>query len=129
MATWKPDILPGFEQTTLRLPDAADGPVDVVVVRKNPNSLSCEVLYLHGFVDYFFQAHLAEFFNSEGLGFYAVDLRRHGRSLRPHQLPNFTQDLDEYLKDDDFWNQQTEGGVLRKTSREAAMLIIAQRNA
>ncbi|MFM5352470.1 MULTISPECIES: hypothetical protein [Aeromonas] len=37
--------------------------------------------------------------------------------------------VDEYLKDDDFWNQQTEGGVLRKTSREAVMLIIAQRNA
>lgn len=36
--------------------------------------------------------------------------------------------VDEYLKDDDFWNEHTEGGRLRKTSREAAMLIIASRN-
>ncbi len=36
--------------------------------------------------------------------------------------------VDEYLKDDDFWNVNTEGGKLRKTSREAAMLIIAKRN-
>ncbi|MBS0355509.1 MAG: hypothetical protein JSR83_16615 [Proteobacteria bacterium] len=36
--------------------------------------------------------------------------------------------VDEYLKDDSFWNEHTEGGKLRKTSREAAMLIIAARN-
>jgi hypothetical protein len=36
--------------------------------------------------------------------------------------------VDEYLKDDEFWNANTEGGKLRKTSREAAMLIIAKRN-
>lgn len=36
--------------------------------------------------------------------------------------------VDEYLQDDDFWDEQTEGGKLRKTSREAAMLVIAARN-
>lgn len=36
--------------------------------------------------------------------------------------------VDEYLKDDDFWKKHTIGGKLRKTSREAAMLIIAARN-
>lgn len=36
--------------------------------------------------------------------------------------------VDEYLKDDAFWDEHTEGGNLRKTSREAAMLIIAVRN-
>ncbi|PTQ70334.1 hypothetical protein [Pseudomonas sp. GV071] len=36
--------------------------------------------------------------------------------------------VDEYLKDDDFWGEHVEGGKLRKTSREAAMLIIAARN-
>ncbi|WP_168073939.1 hypothetical protein [Caulobacter sp. SSI4214] len=35
--------------------------------------------------------------------------------------------VDEYLKDDDFWDEHTEGGKLRKTSREAAMLIVASR--
>jgi len=37
--------------------------------------------------------------------------------------------VDEYLKDDAFWNEQIEGGPLRKTSREAAMLVVAARNA
>lgn len=36
--------------------------------------------------------------------------------------------VDEYLKDDGFWNEHTVGGSLRKTSREAAMLILAARN-
>jgi hypothetical protein len=36
--------------------------------------------------------------------------------------------VDEYLQDDDFWGEQTDGGMLRKTSREAAMLVIASRH-
>uniref|UniRef100_B0SXT7 Uncharacterized protein n=1 Tax=Caulobacter sp. (strain K31) TaxID=366602 RepID=B0SXT7_CAUSK len=37
--------------------------------------------------------------------------------------------VDEYVADDAFWAAQTAGGVLRKLSREAAMLLIAARNA
>jgi hypothetical protein len=36
--------------------------------------------------------------------------------------------VDEYLQDDDFWGEQAQGGRLRKTSREAAMLLIAARD-
>ncbi|WNF11718.1 hypothetical protein RKE57_06150 [Stenotrophomonas geniculata] len=36
--------------------------------------------------------------------------------------------VDEYLKDDQFWCKNTVGHKLRKTSREAAMLIVAARN-
>jgi hypothetical protein len=36
--------------------------------------------------------------------------------------------VDEYVQDDGFWDENTEGGALRKTSREAAMLVIAARN-
>jgi hypothetical protein len=36
--------------------------------------------------------------------------------------------VDEYLHDDEFWDEQTQGGRLRKTSREAAMLVIAARD-
>jgi len=36
--------------------------------------------------------------------------------------------VDEYLNDDGFWNEHTAGGKLRKTSREAAMLVVATRN-
>ena len=37
--------------------------------------------------------------------------------------------VDEYVADDAFWTKQTEGGTLRKLSRESAMLLIAARNA
>ena len=32
----------------------------------------------------------------EGYAFYALDLRKHGRSLRPHQHPNFCKNVTEY---------------------------------
>lgn len=35
--------------------------------------------------------------------------------------------VDEYLSDDDFWDSRTSGAKLRKTSREAAMLVLAAR--
>jgi alpha-beta hydrolase superfamily lysophospholipase len=94
---WKPDILPGFEAATIDLPDAYDGPAVATLVRRlAPAPGGRAVLYLHGFIDYFFQAHLAEAFNARGYAFYALDMRRHGRSLRPHQRPNFCRDLAEY---------------------------------
>lgn len=37
--------------------------------------------------------------------------------------------VDEYVNDDAFWDEKTEGAALRKGSREAAMLIIASRKA
>jgi hypothetical protein len=37
--------------------------------------------------------------------------------------------VDEYLKDNDFWDEHVEGGVLRAGSREAAMLLVAGRDA
>jgi hypothetical protein len=37
--------------------------------------------------------------------------------------------VDEYVEDDGFWQEKTEGAPLRKGSREAAMLIIAAREA
>jgi alpha-beta hydrolase superfamily lysophospholipase len=54
------------------------------------------VLHVHGFCDYFFQQAEAEFFTALGFDFYALDLRKYGRSLLPHQTPNFCLDLAEY---------------------------------
>lgn len=100
---WVPDVLDGFEQTTLVQPDAHDGAVEVVLVRqRHPAGTGVAgVLCVHGFVDYFFQTHLAEFFETHGLRCYAVDLRRHGRSLRPHQVPNDIRSIDELVADVD----------------------------
>lgn len=99
---WMPDVLAGFEQSTLSCPTAADGPPSPVLVRRRCAAPSTKaVLYIHGYVDYFFQTHLADFYNAQGLHFYALDLRRHGRAMRTGQLPNFTCDIDEYLQDVD----------------------------
>lgn len=101
-SAWTPDVLPGFEQTTLTGCSAPDGPVEVVLVRRRCSVASTQaVLYIHGYVDYFFQTHLADFYNGADMHFYAVELRRHGRSMRQHQLPNYTTDIDEYLQDVD----------------------------
>jgi alpha-beta hydrolase superfamily lysophospholipase len=101
-STWKPDVLPGFEQTTLIGLSAPDGPVEVVLVRRHRSVAGTRaVLYIHGYGDYFFQTHLADFYNQAGLHFYAVELRRHGRAMRAHQWPNYTADIDEYLQDVD----------------------------
>jgi len=54
---------------------------------------------VHGFIDYFFQRHMAERFAAEGFAFHALDLRKHGRSLLPHQHPCFCKDVAEYYDD------------------------------
>jgi alpha-beta hydrolase superfamily lysophospholipase len=57
------------------------------------------MLYLHGWNDYFFQTHLAASMAALGFDFYAVDLRRYGRSLRRGHLPGFITDLDDYSEE------------------------------
>jgi alpha-beta hydrolase superfamily lysophospholipase len=57
------------------------------------------VLYVHGWSDYFYQRHLAEFWRSRGVQFYALDLRKYGRSLLPGQTPGYISDLATYDAD------------------------------
>ncbi|HEY0218066.1 MAG TPA: alpha/beta hydrolase [Cellulomonas sp.] len=54
------------------------------------------VLHVHGFNDYFFQTHLAAEWERRGYTFYALDLRRCGRSWREGQVPHYVDDLAEY---------------------------------
>lgn len=104
MARWHADFLPGFEFRVVDLPGAErapgerdDVPVVATLVRHQPSDrFSGAVLYVHGWNDYFFQAHVAEAFESWGYDFYAVDLRRYGRSLRTGQLNGYITDLDDY---------------------------------
>jgi alpha-beta hydrolase superfamily lysophospholipase len=101
---WHPDFLPGFETTDLPLPEAeraAGEPADVemvaTLIRQIPTGRSRRaVLYLHGWNDYFFQTHLADSLAALGYDFYAIDLRRYGRSLRRGQLFGFITGLDQY---------------------------------
>lgn len=57
------------------------------------------LLYIHGRNDYFFQRELAEDIAGCGGGFYALDLRRYGRSLRPGQRMGFVSNLSLYDED------------------------------
>ncbi len=101
MSEWQPDrLLPGFEALELAFPEDYDGAVSATLVRlRSREAPRGAVLYVHGFADYFFQRHMAQRFAAEGYAFYALDLRKHGRSLRPHQHPNFCKSLSEYYED------------------------------
>lgn len=98
---WKPDVLgrPYYAET-IPLPDDEEGEVVATLVRRRGRSRSTKaVLHVHGFADYFFQTSQADYWLTRGYDFYAVDLRKYGRSLRPHQTPNFVTDLTHYYED------------------------------
>ena len=111
---WHSDhLLPGFEALELAAPDDYDGRVVATLVRLPvPEAPRGAVLYVHGFIDYFFQRHMAERFAAEGYAFHALDLRKHGRSLLPHQHPCFCKDLSEYYGDVTRALAQIDGDVL-----------------
>lgn len=84
---WRADILgEGYESRTIELLDDAEGPCVATLVRaRPPASARMTVLYLHGRNDYFFQTEMAQRLSDAGAAFYALDMRKYGRSLRPHQ--------------------------------------------
>lgn len=98
---WMPDMLgDGYEMTYVAHPDDYSGPVRSTVIRKiakPSNGLS--IVYVHGFSDYFFQKEMADMFVGQGYSFYAVDLRKYGRSLMPGQHMFQVRDLHEYFAD------------------------------
>jgi alpha-beta hydrolase superfamily lysophospholipase len=101
-------VLGGFEQLPLTLPDDEEGAVVATLVRptaakaaswgREPHGFAhgIDVLYVHGWSDYFFQAEHALFWTRAGARFHALDLRKYGRSLLPHQTPGYTDDLAVY---------------------------------
>jgi alpha-beta hydrolase superfamily lysophospholipase len=70
--------------------------VATLVSKACPAGSRKAVLYLHGYVDYFFQVHLANRFLEAGYNFYALDLHRCGRSLKAGQIPHYCRDVAEY---------------------------------
>lgn len=102
---WGTDILgEPFEALTLTLGADEEGPLVATLVRSLPPLLAritgalrdVDVLYVHGWSDYFFQADLARFWNGLGARFFALDLRKYGRSLRPGQTPGYVASLEAY---------------------------------
>lgn len=114
MPDWVPDVLGDeFEQLTLELADDDEGPVVATLVRALPRERGfwdrlrgqrppldgVDVLYVHGWSDYFFQKRLARFWTARGARFFALDLRKYGRSLRDGQTPGYITDLAAYDED------------------------------
>jgi len=109
-AGWHEDVLGApFERLELPLGEDDEGPVVATLVRRrwSPSDLlhlrgplhGVDVLYVHGWSDYFFQVELAERLEALGARFHALDLRKYGRSLRPHQTPGMIDDLARYDED------------------------------
>ncbi|HUH53276.1 MAG TPA: alpha/beta hydrolase [Microbacteriaceae bacterium] len=111
MSGWNQDILgDNFFAKTIHLGVDEEGPIETTVVRSLPQKLSrwqratgkkrkfenLDVLYVHGWSDYFFQKELADFWTSRGARFFALDLRKYGRSLREYQTPGYVDDLKKY---------------------------------
>ena len=100
MSQWRPDVLgQGYEQRTIALgPDPdGEGAVEATLVRHAPPAdAHAALLYVHGFTDYFFQAEMSEFYAERGFAFYALDLRKCGRSRREGQTGHYVSDLALY---------------------------------
>ncbi|AEE44688.1 alpha/beta hydrolase [Cellulomonas fimi] len=105
MGGWSPDVLGDpFQVRTLELRPDDEGDVVASLVRYAPPTDEPvrpvrAVLYVHGWSDYFFQTELAAHWHARGAAFYALDLRKYGRSLRPWQTPGYVDDLTTYDED------------------------------
>ena len=132
---WKPDsVLEGYQQATVHLGEDAEGEIVATFVRKDPSKLTLQerwrrwhfsvrghrlaIMYVHGWNDYFYRRHASEYWESLGIPFYAVDLRKFGRSYRPYQTPGYIEDLHEYrlafnaLRDQIVKEQGKDGRIL-----------------
>ncbi|MGZ4587672.1 MAG: alpha/beta hydrolase [Mycobacteriaceae bacterium] len=99
MSAWMPDVLGrDYEQRELPLGADPDGEGEVVatLVRHIQPGSRGAYLHVHGYTDYFFQTGLAEHLVEQGYTFYALDLRKCGRSIREGHTPHFVSDLDFY---------------------------------
>lgn len=104
---WAVDVLgEGYQVRILDLGEDEEGPVVAGLVRRAlaagfrarrlEKKRKFAVLYLHGRNDYFFQTELADRMFQMGGAFYALDLRKYGRALRPWQTIGYTDDLTVY---------------------------------
>jgi alpha-beta hydrolase superfamily lysophospholipase len=89
-----------FTSQTIDLKDDYEGEVIATLVSCNANTGNRKsILYLHGYIDYFFHPHVAEKFIENGFDFYAIDLRKYGRSWLPHQSKNYCKTITEYFEE------------------------------
>lgn len=111
MSVTVPDVLgESYEVETFELTPDREGAVEAnLVIRRAERPTTRAVLHVHGFADYFFHTEYAEWWTARGYNFYALDLRKFGRSIREHHTPNLVLDLTEYDEElDTAWQRITE---------------------
>jgi len=126
---WAPDPMgPDIEQRTFDFGFDDEGPALATLVRYSPAGWRQQlgrraqgiVLSIHGWSDYFYNRELAAFWHAQGYHFYALDLRRHGRSLRAeHQLPGYVDDLSVF-------DQEIEAALNLMTAEHPRLPVVAQ---
>lgn len=107
-----------FDYEVLKLHDDYEGEVIATLIKSREiQAKHLSVLYIHGFFDYFFHPHLAELFSRQGINFYALDLRKCGHSLLPHQHSNYCKDICEYF-------EEIDAAIGKITNHENSKLIL-----
>lgn len=119
-AQYVPDELgKAFEKRTIIMPDDYEGKVVCTLIRhKAKQSDQKAILYVHGYNDYFFQTEMANRFSKAGYRFYAVDLRKYGRSILRGQFATNARQMNEYFADID-----TSLNIIRKEGVKKIILI------
>ncbi len=89
-----------FKEEIIQLePDSKGANIAVLIKFKANKPTTKAVMYIHGYTDYFFQEHLAKWYADNGFDFYAIELRKYGRSILPHQRPNHIRKVNEYYEE------------------------------
>jgi alpha-beta hydrolase superfamily lysophospholipase len=114
------DVLgePWVAETIGLPPDDEGAVVTTLVSRRAERPTGRAVLHVHGFADYFFHTEYAEWWLARGYDFYALDLRKYGRSIRPHQTPTYIADLHDHFAEIDlaWWRITARDGHLDPAS-------------
>jgi len=93
-------IAKGYTVRTVSLKPDFDGvPIAVLIHKPCSQPSQKAVLYVHGYNDYFFQDHLADWYLSQGYNFYALELRRYGRALLREQIRFDVRHVSDYYEE------------------------------
>jgi alpha-beta hydrolase superfamily lysophospholipase len=97
---WSVDHLEGFEQLVLPLVADKEGPLHATLVRRMcPRNSHVAILSIHGFSDYFWNGSMGRAFSDDLYNFYALDLRKCGRSRNPNHRPGYVSHFEQYFEE------------------------------
>jgi len=85
---------------TISLKDDYEGKVTATLtIPKTNTGKRKSILFVHGFVDYFFHLHVIQKCNEQGYDVYGLDLRKYGRSYMKHQHHCYCKSVEEYFEE------------------------------